>query len=113
MKSTFYLFSAGGLVTAVAPVVIDCDGIWVGWHGLQDFNPDIEKIPESEPNDKAPTAGLLSRQAVSVEVQPDLFELYYNGCCNETYWPLFHSMPDRAIFRSDYWAVSLISQYEN
>ena len=90
----------------MAPVVIDCDGIWVGWHGLQDFNPDIEKIPESEPNDKAPTAGLLSRQAVSVEVQPDLFELYYNGCCNETYWPLFHSMPDRAIFRSDYWAVS-------
>ena len=87
-------------------MVIDCDGIWVGWHGLQDFNPDIEKIPESEPNDKAPTAGLLSRQAVSVEVQPDLFELYYNGCCNETYWPLFHSMPDRAIFRSDYWAVS-------
>ena len=112
-KNTICLFSAGGLVTAVAPVVIDCDGIWVGWHGLQDFNPDIEKIPESEPNDKAPTAGLLSRQAVSVEVQPDLFELYYNGCCNETYWPLFHSMPDRAIFRSDYWAVSLISQCEN
>ena len=32
------LCSAGGLVTAVAPVVIDCDGLWVGWTGLDDFN---------------------------------------------------------------------------
>lgn len=31
------------------------------------------------------------------------YELYYNGCCNETFWPLFHSMPDRATFREDYW----------
>jgi trehalose-6-phosphate synthase len=56
-------FSAGGLVTAVAPVVIDCNGIWVGWTGLHDFNTAIEKIPESEPDDTAPTAGLLSNQA--------------------------------------------------
>ena len=34
----FKLYSAGGLVTAVAPVVIDCDGLWVGWTGLDDFN---------------------------------------------------------------------------
>ena len=35
----FLLFySAGGLVTAVAPVVIDCDGLWVGWTGLDNFN---------------------------------------------------------------------------
>ena len=25
----------------------------------------------------------------------DDFQLYYNGCCNATFWPLFHSMPDR------------------
>ena len=23
------------------------------------------------------------------------FQMYYNGCCNATFWPLFHSMPDR------------------
>lgn len=97
--------SAGGLVTAVAPVVIDCDGIWVGWTGLHDFNEKVEKIPESEPDDMAPTAGLLSRQAVAVDVDEKLFDMYYNGCCNETYWPLFHSMPDRAIFNSDTWAA--------
>ena len=101
----FFHFSAGGLVTAVAPVVIDCDGLWVGWTGLDDFNTAIEKIPESEPDDKAPTAGLLSKQAVPVHVERRLFDQYYNGCCNETFWPLFHSMPDRAIFRDDTWAV--------
>ena len=33
--------SAGGLVTAVAPVVIKYNGAWVGWTGLDDF--DVEK----------------------------------------------------------------------
>lgn len=56
------IFSAGGLVTAVAPVVIDCEGLWVGWTGLSDFNEKLEKIPESDPNDMTPTAGLKSSQ---------------------------------------------------
>jgi len=95
--------SAGGLVTAVAPVVIENNGLWIGWTGLHDYNENIDRIPESDPTDLAPTAGLLSKQAVPVAVEPKLFDLYYNGCCNETYWPLFHSMPDRAIFNTDYW----------
>lgn len=52
-------FSAGGLVTAVAPVVISGNGIWVGWPGMH-MEDQSEKIPESDPNDKTPTAGLLS-----------------------------------------------------
>jgi trehalose 6-phosphate synthase/phosphatase len=55
--------------------------------------------------DKAPTAGLLSSQAVPVTVEKNLFDSYYNGCCNGTFWPLFHSMPDRAIFSNKYWQV--------
>ena len=38
-----------------------------------------------------------------MNIDPDLFEAYYNGCCNGTHWPLFHSMPGRAIFNSDHW----------
>ncbi len=89
-------YSAGGLVTAVAPVVIECHGQWVGWPGIQ-LNSD-EAIPESDPEDNAPTAGLLSEQVETVLLDPTKFDLYYNGCCNATFWPLFHSMPDRAIF---------------
>jgi len=51
------LFSAGGLVTAVAPVVIECAGLWVGWTGLTDFKTE-DSIPESKPDDQSPTAGI-------------------------------------------------------
>lgn len=56
-----YHFSAGGLVTAVAPVVIKGNGLWVGWAGIHLEEP-IGEIPESDPNDKTPTAGLKSDQ---------------------------------------------------
>lgn len=56
-----FQFSAGGLVTAVAPVVVECKGTWIGWSGLFDLKPD-DPIPESDPEDKAPTAGLKSSQ---------------------------------------------------
>ncbi|XP_046388620.1 alpha,alpha-trehalose-phosphate synthase [UDP-forming] [Ischnura elegans] len=93
--------SAGGLVTAVAPVVIRCQGLWVGWPGIQ--LEEGETIPESDANDSTPTAGLLSKQVVPVTVEKELFDKYYNGFCNATFWPLFHSMPDRAIFLADNW----------
>nr|ALE32750.1 trehalose-6-phosphate synthase 2 [Blattella germanica] len=93
--------SAGGLVTAVAPVVVKSKGLWVGWPGhLDDVN---EPIPESDPNDKNPTSGLLSEKVVSVYITPKDFDLYYNGCCNATLWPLFHSMPERTLFSGDNW----------
>lgn len=86
----------------MAPVVISGKGLWVGWPGIHLENED-EMIPESNPNDMTPTAGLLSEKVVTVNMDPKLFDNYYNGCCNGTFWPLFHSMPGRAIFSSDYW----------
>ena len=60
----FPLFSAGGLVTAVAPVVVETGGLWVGWPGVNDDA--ILEIPESNPDDKSPTAGLKSEQVRSL-----------------------------------------------
>nr|APZ77037.1 trehalose-6-phosphate synthase [Gampsocleis gratiosa] len=94
--------SAGGLVTAVAPVVIQGNGLWVGWPGIHLDDPN-EPIPESDPNDQTPTAGLLSKKVVAVHVERGMFDSYYNGCCNGTFWPLFHSMPDRAVFSAEHW----------
>ena len=45
-------------MTAVAPVVIDCHGTWVGWTGLDNFDENADAIPESHPDDVTPTAGL-------------------------------------------------------
>lgn len=95
--------SAGGLVTAVSPVVIECEGVWVGWTGLADYQPH-EPIPESQPDDTRPTAGLKAKQIVPVIISDAaVFDQYYNGCCNGTFWPLFHSMPDRAVFHAQTW----------
>lgn len=94
--------SAGGLVTAVAPVVVNGNGLWIGWPGIHLEDPN-EPIPESDPTDITPTAGLKSKKVVAVHIDPVKFDDYYNGCCNATFWPLFHSMPDRAVFRRDKW----------
>lgn len=59
IKIKIFCYSAGGLVTAVAPVVINGGGLWVGWPGIHFENPN-EPIPESDPSDITPTAGLKS-----------------------------------------------------
>ncbi len=92
--------SAGGLVTAVAPVVIKSGGRWVGWTGVSN---DLDSIPESSPDDTSPTAGLKSEKVVPVELTEEDHELYYNGLCNATLWPLFHTMADRATFDESCW----------
>lgn len=97
--------SAGGLVTAVAPVVIKGNGLWIGWTGA--YLKKDEEIPESDPTDKSPTAGLRSNRVIPINLDPQIFDSYYNGCCNGTLWPLFHSMPDRAQFSLDAWKVNI------
>lgn len=47
----------------------------------------------------------LLLQVLPVTVPKKVFSDYYNGCCNATFWPLFHSMPDRATFEADKWEV--------
>ncbi|KAF2364432.1 HAD-superfamily hydrolase subfamily IIB [Trinorchestia longiramus] len=97
---------AGGLVTAVAPVVVETGGLWVGWPGLHKED-NVGPIPESSPGDNSPTAGLKSEQVIPVLLPRQQFNDYYNGCCNACFWPLFHSMPDRALFEADKWQAYL------
>lgn len=48
--------------------------------------------------------GIVS-QIIPVHIEKVEFEEFYNGCCNGMFWPLFHSMPDRANFVSKDWKV--------
>lgn len=45
------------------------NGLWVGWPGLHSKEP-LGDIPESDPSDQTPTAGLRSDQ-----VTKELFEI--------------------------------------
>ena len=104
--------SAGGLVTAVAPVVVKSGGLWVGWPGPIKLLPG-ETVPEADPADKTPTAGLKSSQVKCVDLTEEDYENYYNGACNATFWPLFHSMPDRAVFNEKYWTAYKLVNAQN
>ncbi|WP_425556607.1 alpha,alpha-trehalose-phosphate synthase (UDP-forming) [Garicola koreensis] len=76
--------SPGGLVTALAPIMADSQGAWVGWHGAADeaLNPfdhsglHLHPVP-------------LSDQEV---------EDYYEGFSNGTLWPLYHDVIARPQF---------------
>ena len=46
---------------------------------------------------------VVMAQVIPVRLTEEDFQLYYNGCCNATFWPLLHSMPDRAVFEENYW----------
>lgn len=89
----------------MAPVVVEKDGLWIGWAGVNLKNG--EQIPESDPNDTTPTAGLRSNQVIPLAFDHQTFDSYYDGCCNGTFWPLFHSMPDKTQFSAKSWKVSL------
>lgn len=81
--------SAGGLVTALAPLLKSMPGVWIGWPGgeakIRPFKHDGMRI--------RPVA--LSRDEV---------EKFYNGMANRTLWPLFHDAIRTPEFHQDWWA---------
>lgn len=70
--------SPGGLVTALAPVMANAQGAWVGWGG----SPGLEL----EPFDVDGT------ELVPVMLTADDVERYYEGFSNDTLWPLYHDV---------------------
>ncbi len=91
---------AGGLVTALAPVLKNRGGVWIGWSGASDPTLDVD--------------GLLSN--FSSEAGYDLFTVpltreevdgYYFGFSNEIIWPLFHDLQTRCRFAPEYWRMYL------
>jgi len=83
--------SAGGLVSAMAPVLSKRGGTWVGWPGAE-YRPEDFESGDDDPYRVAP-----------VSLSAEEIDLYYHGFSNRTLWPLFHSMTGRAVFDSDDW----------
>ncbi|EER16763.1 conserved hypothetical protein [Perkinsus marinus ATCC 50983] len=71
--------SSGGLVSALSGVS-GIDMNWIGWPGCE--------VPDE---DKEEVAELVGEQGCyPVFLTDSEIELYYNGFCNNTLWPLFH-----------------------
>jgi trehalose 6-phosphate synthase len=88
----------GGLVAALQPVLVERNGLWLGWSGRtipgDGFGPvriDAQAVPALAWIDLPVTA----------------HERYYNGFCNRSLWPLFHSLPGRVRFDDAEWDAYL------
>jgi alpha,alpha-trehalose-phosphate synthase [UDP-forming] len=88
--------SCGGLVSALAPVLHDSDGVWIGWTGTDH---------EDEVGDL-----LRDYRADGYSVEPVFLTAvekacFYHGCSNEIIWPLFHDLQSKCKFDPTYWEV--------
>ncbi|MBO9553017.1 trehalose-6-phosphate synthase [Cellulomonas sp.] len=81
--------SPGGLVTALAPVMAQAEGAWVGWGG----SPDLELDPFE----------VDGTQLVPVALSEDEVARYYEGFSNDTLWPLYHDTIAAPQFHRVWW----------
>jgi trehalose 6-phosphate synthase len=82
----------GGLVTALKPVLASRRGLWLGWSG------------RTTPKDTfGPARRGSSTGLVSFDLPAPTYDAYYNGFCNGSLWPLFHSLPGRVRFEDSEW----------
>src|SRR2546430_3794370 len=87
--------AAGGLVSAVEPVLRERGGTWIGWPGI------AGKIPNEQPLAEATRdAGYEVVPVALSEAERD--EFYY-GYSNEVIWPLFHDLQNFCHFEPAFW----------
>lgn len=89
---------SGGLVTALAPILKNRGGIWIGWPG-----------PIEEKDRKQVDALLVKENRNAGFLLHPIFlsdeevKLYYEGFANEIIWPLFHDLQSECNFKPKYW----------
>jgi trehalose 6-phosphate synthase len=90
--------SAGGLVTALDPVMQACHGLWIATasgeadHKVTDTSGKV-MVPEEDPSYTLKRVWLTKKEE----------ENYYYGYSNEAMWPLCHMTFQRPVFRQEDW----------
>lgn len=81
--------TAGGLVTALVPILKEFGGRWIGWSGAsgRSVRPFEHEGLHLHP----------------VQIRASEFSGYYHGYCNRTLWPLFHDAIRAPEFDSTWW----------
>ncbi len=86
--------TAGGLVSALDPVMRGSGGVWVAWQ--PDESPELEsryQVPGEAPQFTLRQVPLTQREVAG----------YYHGFANRALWPLFHYFVDRCRFDEEEW----------
>jgi len=93
-----YLVPASGLVTALEPVLIACDGTWIA-HGSGNADREVVdthdhlRVPPDHPSYTLRRVWLTAAEEKG----------YYEGFSNEGLWPLCHIAHTRPTFRPEDW----------
>jgi trehalose 6-phosphate synthase len=90
---------AGGLVTALGPVLRRCGGVWIGWPGGEGITPDKLRalLDEHGRHD--------GFELIPVALSSEQIDGFYKGFSNEIIWPLFHDLQSRCNFVPEYWTT--------
>ncbi|PYK07048.1 MAG: trehalose-6-phosphate synthase [Verrucomicrobia bacterium] len=86
--------AAGGLVSAIEPVLRERGGTWIGWPGI------AGKIPRTPLEEATRDVGYAVVPVSLSEAERD--EFYY-GYSNEVIWPLFHDLQSFCHFEPAFW----------
>lgn len=92
--------SAGGLATAMDPILKQGGGIWIGWSGTHDKeNPEVLKLLRED------------QSCIAVNLPADLGEKFYEGYANQALWPLFHNFTSKLHFDTDSWEAYIAANH--
>lgn len=99
--------SAGGLVSALAPVLRARGGCWVGWPGCT--SDDEAGVTSALASANRGSGYELDAVLLSAAERRD----YYDGCANEVLWPLFHDLAWQVHVEPTFWStfVSVNQKY--
>jgi trehalose 6-phosphate synthase len=86
---------SGGLVTAMAPVLKNRGGLWIGWPGT------TEKARLNSLLDDA--SAKTGYKLIPVPISEEEADRYYLGYANSIIWPLFHDLQSKCEFRPRFW----------
>lgn len=89
--------SAGGLATAMNPILRDSDGIWIGWSG------DTSQVNNDETREAILNEWATKHRYFAVDLDQETAHGFYEGIANEALWPLFHHFPSLLRFHPDHW----------
>lgn len=87
---------AGGLISALVPVLRDRGGTWIGWLGTSENGPGLADALQ----------GASKQLGIALRgVQLDAADVhnFYHGFSNEIIWPLFHDLQGLCVFDPKYW----------
>jgi alpha,alpha-trehalose-phosphate synthase [UDP-forming] len=90
---------AGGLVTALTPVLGHRGGLWVGWPGITS-----EQAHGNWQRKIVQAFRRAGYDLVPVLLEQAQLDSFYAGFSNQVLWPLFHDLLESCRFKPTYWS---------